>query len=368
MSKYSEESLVQKLGRLVDTQDSISLSTQWLMYHRKHAKTSVQVWSREVTKASAARKLTLLHLCNDVVQMSRKKGEEFIKEFAKVLPESLSHIYRHATADVQNKVMRILTIWEERHVYPTAFVDKLKETLTKKGGDHASAGQPLALKTGSGSGSSHSHSHSHVPPSPKRESELKPLITKYDAVRRASGIRIASERAAGNAPPVFGQLDNFPNKANPNPTTDDIEKAVSALTAHKNAIEADIADREALVTEIKTFLALQEAELLKVREEEQANAAKMDALSNGLAAITVLASGSFDDTLGGSSTDFQGMGQDGVGAAVAAAGFEEPRTETSSGDGDNMSMGDVTMDGSSSFAATWLQNENYPWNAPSALT
>ncbi|KAI8803320.1 hypothetical protein BJ742DRAFT_829318 [Cladochytrium replicatum] len=94
MSTYSEDVLVSKLSRLVDTQESVALLSQWLMYHRKHVATSVQVWAREIHKASAHRKLSFLYLCNDVVQISRKKGDEFVREFARVLPEVIPHLYR----------------------------------------------------------------------------------------------------------------------------------------------------------------------------------------------------------------------------------------------------------------------------------
>ncbi|KAI8908807.1 hypothetical protein DFJ77DRAFT_473352 [Powellomyces hirtus] len=95
MTSYNEASLVHKLAKLVDTQDSITVLSQWLMYHRKHAALSVQTWARELHKATPARKLSFLYLANDVVQNSRRKGDEFVKEFAKVFPETLPHVFRY---------------------------------------------------------------------------------------------------------------------------------------------------------------------------------------------------------------------------------------------------------------------------------
>ena len=40
--------------------------------------------------ASAAKKLSLLHLANDILQNSRRKGPEYIREFGKVMPEAMS--------------------------------------------------------------------------------------------------------------------------------------------------------------------------------------------------------------------------------------------------------------------------------------
>jgi regulator of Ty1 transposition protein 103 len=39
----------------------------------------------------AAKKLTYMYLCNDVIQNSRRKGTEFNKEFVTVLPNAITH-------------------------------------------------------------------------------------------------------------------------------------------------------------------------------------------------------------------------------------------------------------------------------------
>ncbi|PKY55196.1 DUF618-domain-containing protein [Rhizophagus irregularis] len=127
MSAYSEDVLISKLNKLVDTQESISLLSQWFMYHRRHVATSVDIWNRELRKASSARKVSFIYLCNDVCQNSRRKGPEFIREFRKVLPDAVEHAYRHATADVQNKIRRVVNIWEEREVFDRDFLNELRK-------------------------------------------------------------------------------------------------------------------------------------------------------------------------------------------------------------------------------------------------
>ncbi|CAB5396545.1 unnamed protein product [Rhizophagus irregularis] len=87
MSAYSEDVLISKLNKLVDTQESISLLSQWFMYHRRHVATSVDIWNRELRKASSARKVSFIYLCNDVCQNSRRKGPEFIREFRTNSPQ-----------------------------------------------------------------------------------------------------------------------------------------------------------------------------------------------------------------------------------------------------------------------------------------
>ncbi|KAJ3024340.1 Regulation of nuclear pre-mRNA domain containing protein 1B [Thoreauomyces humboldtii] len=143
MTSYTEASLVHKLSKLVDTQDSITVLSQWLMYHRKHAASSVQTWARELHKATPARKLSFVYLANDVVQSSRRKGEEFVKEFAKVFPETLPHAFRHTPAETQQKIGRILSILEERRIYSTDYVQAIKAKLVNRPGSGAQAASPL---------------------------------------------------------------------------------------------------------------------------------------------------------------------------------------------------------------------------------
>jgi len=47
-----------------------------------------------------------------------------------VLPDSIEHAYRHATADVQNKIKRVVNIWEEREVFDKDFLSELRKRFT----------------------------------------------------------------------------------------------------------------------------------------------------------------------------------------------------------------------------------------------
>ena len=50
MSSFSDNNLVKKLTELNGTQQSIQTLSLWLIHHRKHSKTIVQVWLRELKK------------------------------------------------------------------------------------------------------------------------------------------------------------------------------------------------------------------------------------------------------------------------------------------------------------------------------
>ena len=68
-----------KLAGLNATSQSIETLSHWCVFHRKRAKTLVPTWQQELRAAPPKRKLTFLYLANDVLQNSRKKGNEWIE-------------------------------------------------------------------------------------------------------------------------------------------------------------------------------------------------------------------------------------------------------------------------------------------------
>lgn len=80
------------------------------MYHKKRYVESVKIWEKETFNgrvfffffwkknifniAPRERKLIYLYLANDIMQTSRKKGEEFIREFKKIIKPCTIHIYK----------------------------------------------------------------------------------------------------------------------------------------------------------------------------------------------------------------------------------------------------------------------------------
>ncbi|KAJ3412690.1 Regulation of nuclear pre-mRNA domain containing protein 1B [Chytridiales sp. JEL 0842] len=235
MSKYSEEHLVLKLGKLVDTQDSITLLTQWLMYHRKHARTSVHVWARELQKASTSKKLAFIHLCNDVLQNSRKKGEDFVKAFEEVLPESINSVYRHSVPAIQAKVIRILNIWEERHVYTNHFINKIRDRIGVK-----QQGPPPALP---GSAAPHHHAQHHAVPFEKQQELVQSIPSRFSTVQKAHESRLKLETLTAGIPPSADHLS---------------ENTVSLLTTFKDSLSVEMEERKRFANDLRALLETQE--------------------------------------------------------------------------------------------------------------
>lgn len=153
MSGYSDSALSGKLGELNNSAPSIQGVSLWLLHHRKHYRSSVQVWHRELTNVRMDKKLTLLYLANDVVQNARKKYPEVGKEFGSVLGSVFSHL---AGLDLDRKTVgsigRLVNIWRERQIFEqkvlqevsTIWAGKLGRAL--EGGEDTEPNPPPAKK------------------------------------------------------------------------------------------------------------------------------------------------------------------------------------------------------------------------------
>ncbi|XP_015890892.3 uncharacterized protein LOC107425403 isoform X2 [Ziziphus jujuba] len=73
-------------------------------------------------------KVPLLYLANDILQNSRRKGNEFVTEFWKVLPSALKDVREKGDDHGKNVVSRLVDIWEERKVFGSR-AKSLKEVM-----------------------------------------------------------------------------------------------------------------------------------------------------------------------------------------------------------------------------------------------
>uniref|UniRef100_G3NM17 Regulation of nuclear pre-mRNA domain-containing protein 1A n=1 Tax=Gasterosteus aculeatus TaxID=69293 RepID=G3NM17_GASAC len=129
MSAFSEAALEKKLSELSNSQQSVQTLSLWLIHHRKHARTIVNVWLNELKKGKVSRKLTFLYLANDVIQNSKKKGPEFTQDFAPVIVDAFKHVYRDGEEGCKKQLGRVLSIWQERAVYENNLLEQLSQVL-----------------------------------------------------------------------------------------------------------------------------------------------------------------------------------------------------------------------------------------------
>ncbi|GFP82094.1 regulation of nuclear pre-mRNA domain-containing protein 1b [Phtheirospermum japonicum] len=126
---FSEDSLTEKLSKLNSSQQTLS---RWCISHRKRAKQVVETWQTVFKSVPQERRVSLLYLANDIMQISRRKGGEFVNEFWKVLPTALKGVYDSGEENCRNVAFRLVNIWAERKVFGSKGQSLLDELLGKK--------------------------------------------------------------------------------------------------------------------------------------------------------------------------------------------------------------------------------------------
>ncbi|KAG8373329.1 hypothetical protein BUALT_Bualt11G0012900 [Buddleja alternifolia] len=116
-SVFSEQILADKLSKLNSTQQCIETLSHWCIFHRSKAEQVVATWDKQFHSSEMVKKVPLLYLANDILQNSKRKGDEFVTEFWKVLPSALKDVVNKGDDRGKTAVSRLVGIWEERRVF-----------------------------------------------------------------------------------------------------------------------------------------------------------------------------------------------------------------------------------------------------------
>ncbi|XP_050380303.1 uncharacterized protein LOC126797635 [Argentina anserina] len=127
-SVFSEQILADKLSKLNSTQQCIETLSHWCIFNRSKAELVVTTWEKQFHSAQMVQKVPLLYLANDILQNSKRKGNEFVTEFWKVLPRALKVINEEGDDHGKKVVSRLVGIWEERRVFGSR-TKSLKELM-----------------------------------------------------------------------------------------------------------------------------------------------------------------------------------------------------------------------------------------------
>ncbi|GAB2231070.1 hypothetical protein Droror1_Dr00027357 [Drosera rotundifolia] len=116
-SLFSEQILADKLSKLNSTQQCIETLSHWCIFHQGKAEVVVATWNKHFQSSQMAQKVPLLYLANDILQNSKRKGNEFVTEFWKVLPAAVKDVSENGDERGKNVVSRLVKIWDERKVF-----------------------------------------------------------------------------------------------------------------------------------------------------------------------------------------------------------------------------------------------------------
>ncbi|KAI0471910.1 RNA polymerase II-binding domain-containing protein [Xylariaceae sp. FL0804] len=115
---YNDDAVLAKLSALAETQDSIVTVAQWIMFHRRHAERTVQLWLQKLKDSSSHKRLNLIYLSNEVCQQSKARHkEEFLVAFSPSIAEGVATAYKGAPQDIQQRIRRVVDVWRERGVF-----------------------------------------------------------------------------------------------------------------------------------------------------------------------------------------------------------------------------------------------------------
>jgi len=132
-----------KLEKLSDSQQSIQTVSHWVQHHKKSCKESAEVWARETLRAQPDRRLLYIYLANDIMQNSRRKGPEFVREYGAQLVQVIPEAYAGSSEANRAKMVRLLGIWEERQVLDPAAIVDLKQRMLHPVGSSPAGGAAL---------------------------------------------------------------------------------------------------------------------------------------------------------------------------------------------------------------------------------
>ncbi|XP_061753112.1 regulation of nuclear pre-mRNA domain-containing protein 1A-like isoform X2 [Nerophis ophidion] len=272
MSSFSEAALEKKLSELSNSQQSVQTLSLWLIHHRKHAKTIVDVWFNELVKAEVPRKLTFVYLANDVIQNSKKKGPEFTQDFAPVIVGAFKHVHRDGEDGCKKQLGRVLSIWQERAVYDNDLLDQLSQVLY---GDKKAKKRPYESIQAS-------EDHFASRSSPEEPPQTAELIRALQELENAtSGDSLLRQRISSLPAEVqdASLLHRITDKESGERISRLVDDACMLLADYSGRLAADIDDRRQLTRTLSSFLQSQKDGLVQ-------NEQKLEEYKRKLARVT----------------------------------------------------------------------------------
>lgn len=281
-SVFSEQILADKLTKLNSTQQCIETLSHWCIFHQSKAEQVVSTWDKQFHSSQMAQKVPFLYLANDILQNSKRKGNEFVTEFWKVLPAAVKDILENGDEYGKNAASRMVGIWEERRVFGSR-AQNLKDIMLGKESvpplefskkrsravriiKRDSRSMRIKLTTGGTTEKIVSAFHAVIGEHSNEDSLLQKCKSSVHRVRK-----MEKDVAAACA-----------KEGDPNRTTlaNELEEHENLLNQCIEKLRSVEATRAALVAQLKEALHEQESELENVRTQIQVAQAQAGESSN----------------------------------------------------------------------------------------
>lgn len=244
---YSDDAVRAKLSSLNETQDSIVAVAQWIMFHRRHADRTAQLWLARLQDAPVTKRLNLVYLANEVVQQSRARSRtDFLYAFEPLIAEATATAYKGASVEVQNKLKRVVEVWRQRNIFDPniqSAIEKRVEELDRLRGGGGGANGIGKAKLG---GSLFGNSGGSVP------AELQDISKASTAIARAE---MHGKTAIPNAEAEYEKM-NDPSVPSPTPPVHAarLNSLMKSLASAQSALEGCIKARTDIVAGLEKLL------------------------------------------------------------------------------------------------------------------
>ncbi|KAH8595007.1 RNA polymerase II-binding domain-containing protein [Bisporella sp. PMI_857] len=260
---YTDDAVLSKLSSLNETQESIVTVAQWVMFHRRHADRTGQLWLQRLKDSSSNKRLNLIYLANEVAQQSKARHkDDFLTAFSPVIAEATAVAYKGASGEVQGKLKRVVSVWRERQVFETPIqdaiearieeLDKTRSTTQQNGG-----GSLFGSKTGT-------------------PVELEPLVKPQQALSKSL---LTAKTPLLNAKQDYEKMmDSAAVIPSPPVHAARLNGLLKTLAVAEGAVSESIRARKQLIAGLEKILQTNQATL---REEE----ARFEELSNRRAEV-----------------------------------------------------------------------------------
>jgi hypothetical protein len=114
---YTKEAADELMRTVTMSQQVIRNISAQLVFWKRHAVEIVQSWDQAFRMADMEKRLILIYLANDIVQLSKPSGRQFLEAFNKLLPEAFKHMVKHSDAGMQQKLRKLVKVWRSRSIW-----------------------------------------------------------------------------------------------------------------------------------------------------------------------------------------------------------------------------------------------------------
>jgi regulator of Ty1 transposition protein 103 len=264
---FTDDAVKSKLSALNETQEAIVTVAQWIMFHRRHADRTAQLWMQRLKESPPNKKLNLIYLANEVVQQSKmRKKMDFVDAYSPIIAEATTAAYRGSSSDVQQKIRRVIEVWRQRQIFDLPIQESIEKAV-----DEVDRTKSSNRKAPLG-GSLFSSSSSSVP------TDLQPLVPLQTALSKAD---LHAKPTVTSANEEYVKLTN---PANPVPTPPVHAARLATLLKNlanaEGAVAESIKARQALITGLEKLLETNKTNLEKDEQQRAALTSKKNEIEN----------------------------------------------------------------------------------------